>query len=114
MLHHVRYVRKLTQLDLCGAYNLIRIDEGDEYKPSFRMCYSKFEFRVIPFGLTIAPATFQSYIEDCLQPYIHYFAVCYLDNMLIYSTNEKEHEEHVRQALQRLKEFGLSHKAEKC
>jgi len=66
------------------------------------------------FGLTDAPATFQFYINDCLRPYIDDFAVCYLDDILIYSTNEKDHEEHVRQVLQRLKEFGLFCKAEKC
>jgi len=68
----------------------------------------------MPFGLTNAPATFQSYIDDCLRPYIDDFAVCYLDDILIYSANEKEHEEHVRQVLQRIKEFGLYCKAEKC
>jgi hypothetical protein len=68
----------------------------------------------MPFGLTNAPATFQSCIDDCLRPYIEDFVVCYIDDILIYSTNEKEHEEHVRQVLQRLKEFGLYCKAEKC
>jgi hypothetical protein len=68
----------------------------------------------MPFGLTNAPATFQAYIDDCLRPYIDDFAVCYLDDILIYSTNEKEHEDHVRKVLQRLQEFGLYCKAEKC
>jgi len=68
----------------------------------------------MPFGLTNAPATFQSYIDDCLRPYIDNFAVCYLDDILIYSTNEKLHKEHVRQVLQRLEEFGLYCKAKKC
>jgi hypothetical protein len=53
-------------------------------------------------------------MDDCLWPYIDDFAVCYLDDILIYSTNEKEHKEHVRQVLQRLKEFGLYFKAEMC
>jgi hypothetical protein len=114
MLDRVREARIFTKLDLRGAYNLIRIKEGDEYKTAFRTRYGQFEYRVMPFGLTNAPATFQSYIDDCLRPYIDDFAVCYLDDILIYSTNEKEHEEHVRQVLQRLKEFGLYCKAEKC
>jgi len=114
MLDRVREARIFTKLDLRGAYNLIRIKEGDEYKTAFRTRYGQFEYRVMPFGLTNAPATFQSYIDDCLRPYIDDFAVCYLDDILIYSTNEKDHEEHVRQVLQRLKEFGLYCKAEKC
>jgi len=68
----------------------------------------------MPFGLTNALPTFQSYIDDCLRSFIDDFAVCYLDDILIYSANEQEHEEHVRQELQRLKEFCLYCKAEKC
>jgi hypothetical protein len=68
----------------------------------------------MPFGLTKAPATFQAYIDECLRPYIDDFAICYLDDILIYSTNEKEHEDHVPKVLQRLQEFGLCCKAEKC
>jgi len=68
----------------------------------------------MPFGLTNVPAMFQAYIDNWLWPYIDDFTVCYLDNILIYSTNEKEHEDHVRKVLQRLQEFGLYCKAEKC
>jgi hypothetical protein len=83
MLDRVRDARVFTKLDLRGAYNLIRIREGDEYKTAFRTRYGQFEYRVMPFGLTNAPATFQSYIDDCLRSYIDDFAVCYLDDILI-------------------------------
>jgi len=59
----------------------------------------------MPFGLTNAPATFQAYIDE--------LAVSYLDDILIYSTIEKEHEEHVRNVLQRLQEFHLYCNAKK-
>jgi len=114
MLDRVREARIFTKLDLSGAYNLFRIKEGDEYTTAFRTRYGQFEYVVMPLGLTNAPATFQSYIDDCLRPYIDDFAVGYLDDILIYWTNEREHEEHVRQVLQRLKEFSLYCKAEKC
>jgi len=68
----------------------------------------------MPFGLTNSPATIQSYIDDCLHPYIDNFAVCCLENILIYSANENEHEERRRQVLQRLQEFGLYCKDAKC
>ena len=114
ILDRVGGARVFTKLDLRGAYHLIRIKEGDEYKTAFRSRYGQFEYKVMPFGLTNAPATFQAYIDDCLRPYIDDFAVCYLDDILIYSTNEKEYDEHVRKVLERLQEFGLYCKAEKC
>ena len=107
MLDTVREARIFTKLDLHIAYNLNRIKEGDEYKTAFRTLYGQFENRVMTFGLTTALATFQYYINDCLRPYIVDFGVCYLGDILIYSTNEKKHEEHVRKVLQLLREFGL-------
>jgi hypothetical protein len=105
LLDGVREAQIFTKLDLRNAYHLIRIKEGDKYKTAFRTRYSQFEYRVMAFGLTNAPAAFQAYIDDCLRPYIDELAVCYLDDILIYSTYEKEHEEHVRNVLQRLQEF---------
>jgi RNase H-like domain found in reverse transcriptase/Reverse transcriptase (RNA-dependent DNA polymerase)/Integrase zinc binding domain/Chromo (CHRromatin Organisation MOdifier) domain/Integrase core domain len=114
MLDRVRGAKIFTKLDLRGAYNLIRIREGDEYKTAFRTRYGQFEYRVMPFGLTNAPATFQAYMDECLAPYIDDFAVCYLDDILIYSKDPREHEEHVCKVLAKLKEFGLYCKASKC
>jgi len=114
MLDGMRGARIFTKLDLRKAHHLIRIKEGVEYKTAFRTGYGQFEYRVMLFGLTNAPATFQAYIDDCLRPYIDDFAVCYLDDMLIYSTNEKEHKDHVKTVLERRRQFGLYCKAEKC
>jgi hypothetical protein len=114
MLDKLRGARIFTKLDLRNAYHLIGIKEGDEYKTAFRTQYGQFEYQVMRFGLTNAPATFQSYIDDCLRSYIDDFAVCYLDDILIYSNNEKEHDEHVRKVLEWLRKFGLYCKAEKC
>jgi hypothetical protein len=68
----------------------------------------------MPFRLTNAQATFQSYIDNCLWPYIDHFEECYLDDILIDWTNEKKHEEHVRKVLERLLEFGLYCQPEMC
>jgi len=114
LLDRVRDARIFAKLDLRNAYHLIRIKEGDQFKTAFRTHYDQFGYQVMPFGLTNTPATFQAYIDDCLRPYIDDFTICYLDDILIYSTNEKEHEDHVRNVLQRLQEFGLYCKAEKC
>jgi hypothetical protein len=114
MLNRIRGARILTNLDLRNAYDLIRIKEADEYQTAFRTPYGQFEYRVMPFGLTNTPATFQAYIDDCLRPYIDDFAICYLNDILINSTNKNEHEDHVKEVLERLRQFGLYCKAEKC
>jgi hypothetical protein len=99
---------------LRNPYPLIRNKEGDEYKTTFRTLYGQMEYQVMPCGLTNAPATFQAYIDDCLRPCIDDFAVCYLDDIVMYSTNEEEHKKQVRTLLEELGEFGLYGKAEKC
>jgi hypothetical protein len=114
ILERVGKAKIFTKLDLRGAYNLIRIKEGDKFKTAFRTRYGQFEYRVMPFGLTNAPATFQAYMGDCLRPYMDEFVVCYLNDILIYSEDPAQHEDHVRKVLERLREYGLYCKAEKC
>ena len=103
-----------TKLDLRGAYNLIRIKEGMEWMTAFRTRFGSFEYLVLPFGLRNAPATFQSYIDSCLRPYLDHFVVVYLDDILIYSGDVNAHTDQVRQVLQSLGEWGLFCKLEKC
>ena len=68
----------------------------------------------MPFILKKAAEMFQAYIDNRLWPYIDHFTVCYLDYILIYSTNEQEHEDHVRKVLQHLMAFVLYCKAKRC
>ena len=68
----------------------------------------------MPFGLCNAPATFQAYIHDVLREYLDDFCISYMDDILIYSPSEEEHEQHVRLILQKLIEHGLYVKLEKC
>lgn len=103
-----------TALDLKGAYNLIRIREGDEWKTAFRTRYGLFECLVMPFGLTNAPATFQRMINHVLRTYIDDFVIVYLDDILIFSKTFEEHEKHVHQVLQTLQDANLLVELEKC
>jgi len=114
MCDRLRGAQIITELDLPNTYHLIPIMEGDEYKTACQTRYSQFKYQGMPFGLTNALEHFQSYIDDCLRPYIDDFTLCNLDDILIYSTNENEHEEHVRKVLERLREFGLYCKGEEC
>jgi hypothetical protein len=100
ILHCVRGTRIITRLGLWNGYHNIRIKDGDEYKTEFETCYGEFEYQVMPFGLTNAPGSLKGYIEDCLRPDIEDLTVCYLDDILCYSTNKKEHEEQVRNVLE--------------
>ncbi|OBS15594.1 hypothetical protein FPOA_20713 [Fusarium poae] len=102
-----------TALDLKGAYNLIRIKEGDEWKTAFRTKFGLFEYLVMPFGLTNAPATFQRMINNVLRQYLDVFVVCYLDDILIFSDNDEEHKEHVHKVLKALQDANLLVEPEK-
>src|ERR1700726_1610338 len=83
------------KLDLQHAYHLVCIAKGDEWKTTFRTRYGSFEWCVMPFGLTNAPATFQHFMNDIFSNLLDTFMVVYLDDILIYSENPKQHVEHV-------------------
>ena len=106
--------RYSTTLDVRGAYNLLRVAEGDEWKTAFRTRYGLYESLVMPFGLTNAPADFQHFINDALHPFLDHFCTAYLDDILIYSTMLEEHREYVRGVLEALSRAGLHLKPEKC
>ena len=74
-----------TALDLRGAYNLLRIREGDEAKTVFLTKYGQFEFLVMPFGLPNAPAQFQKMMDAFFRDKIGKFVVVYLDDVVVYS-----------------------------
>lgn len=102
-----------TALDLKGAYNLIRVKKGDEWKTAFRTKFGLFEYLVMPFGLTNAPATFQRMINNVLREHLDIFVVVYLDDILIFSKTLEEHKEHVHKVLKKLQDAKLLVEPEK-
>lgn len=114
MLDRLSKASIFTKLDLRDAYHRLRIKEGDEWKTAFKTRYGHFEYTVMPFGLANAPATFQSYIHRAIGGLLDITCIVYLDDILIYSGDEAEHERHVREVLERLYEWGLFVKASKC
>ena len=103
-----------TKLDLRGAYNLIRMKAGEEWKTAFRTRYGHYEYTVMPFGLTNAPATCQEMINDALRQYLDIFVIAYLDDILVFSKTMELHVDHVITVLKCLDERDLRLKPEKC
>lgn len=114
MLDRVKSAKIFTKLDLRGAYNLVRMKEGDEWKTAFRTRYGHFEYLVMPFGLTNAPATFQRFVNEIFCDIMDKFIVVYLDDILIFSEDPATHQDHVKTVLERLRENSLYAKLEKC
>lgn len=114
LLDRLKTAKIFTALDLRGAYNLIRVKKGDEWKTSFRTRYGQYEYLVMPFGLTNAPAVFQRLMNDIFQQYLDRFILIYLDDILIYSENEEQHIEHVRIVFELLLKNQLYCKFTKC
>jgi transposase InsO family protein len=114
MHDRIQGAKIFTKLDLRSAFYLIRIKEGEEWKTAIRTRYGLYEYLVMPFGLTNAPATLQRLMNSILHEYLDIFCMVYLDDILIYSSNPREHSSHVAKVLEKLKGAGLRLKAKKC
>jgi Reverse transcriptase (RNA-dependent DNA polymerase) len=88
-----------TKIDLHSGYHQIRVKEDDVQKMAFRTRYGHFEYLVLPFGLTNAPATFMMLMNNVFHEYLDKFIIIYLDDILIYSKSKEEHLQHLRQVL---------------
>jgi hypothetical protein len=91
-------------MDLKNSYPLIRIKEGDEWKTAFRYRYGLYEFLVMPFGLSNAPATFQDMMNHIFRDMLDQGVIAYIDNVLIYAEIEEKHDELIKEVLKRLEE----------
>ena len=83
LLERIGGAKHFTKIDLRGAYNLVRIRLGDEWKTAFRTRYGHFEYTLMPFGLTNAPAVFQHMGNDIFRDFLDIFLIIYLDDFLI-------------------------------
>ncbi|WOG89301.1 hypothetical protein DCAR_0208538 [Daucus carota subsp. sativus] len=94
--------------------NVRAVSEPSVQNTAFRTRYGHFEFLVMPFGLTNAPAVFMALMNKVFQPFLDKFVIVFIDDILVYSKSKSEHEEHLRTALQILRENQLYAKLSKC
>ncbi|GJW50629.1 putative reverse transcriptase domain-containing protein [Tanacetum coccineum] len=92
----------------------MRVRKEDILKTAFRTRYGHYEFQVMPFGLTNAPAVFMNLMNRVCKPYLDKFVIVFIDDILIYSKNKKEHKEYLKQILELLKKEELYAKISKC
>ena len=102
------------KIDLRYGYHQVRIKDEDIFKTVFRTRYGHYECLIMPFGLINAPARFMCIMNSILSNYLDKFLVVFIDYILIYSTNKKEHEEHLKIILHVLREEQLYPKFNKC
>jgi hypothetical protein len=101
LLDRLQGSKVFSSLDLCSAYQQVKLNETDYQKTAFRTPFGLYEYKVLPFGLTNAPSAFMSIINEVIADLP--FAVVYLDDILIFSRTPEDHVKHVEEILNRLR-----------
>ncbi|KAL0537610.1 hypothetical protein IC582_026593 [Cucumis melo] len=97
----------ISKIDLRSGYHQLRSKDGDVPKTAFRSRYGHYEFIVMSFGLTNAPTVFMDLMNRVFREFLDTFVIVFIDDILIYSKTEAEHEEHLRIVLQTLRDNKL-------
>lgn len=114
LLDELAGARWFSKLDLRAAYHQIRLAPGEEHKTAFQTHNGQYEFKVMAFGLTGAPATFQHAMNDSLAPVLRKFALVFFDDILIYSPSFELHLEHLAVVLSIVQRDKWQVKLSKC
>ena len=109
-LAHAKY---FTKIDLRTGFYQILIDEADRHKTAFRTSQGLYQYNVLPMGLCNSPSIFMQLMNDTFKEFLNKFVLVFLDDIIVYSNTAEEHEQHVRQALLRLRQQRLYAKASK-
>jgi hypothetical protein len=114
LLDQLQGAREFSKVDLCSSYHQVRVKEEGIPKIAFRTRYRHYEFLVMSFRLTIAPAVFMDTMNRVFHDYLDQFTVFFIDDILMYSRTPEEHEEHLWKLLERLQREKLYAKLKKC
>ncbi|XP_022157398.1 uncharacterized protein LOC111024105 [Momordica charantia] len=114
LFYQLQGANVFSKIDLCSGYHQLRLKEADISKTTFRTRYGHYEFVVMSFGLTNAPAAFMDLMNRVFKEYLDSFVIVFIDDILIYSKTEQCHEEHLRQVLTTLQGNKLYAKFSKC
>jgi len=114
LFDQLRGAKVFSKIDLRSGYHQLRIRPSNIPKATFTTRYGLYEYTVMSFGLTNAPAYFMYLMNKVFMEYLNSFVVVFIDDILVYSKNEEEHEEHLRLVLQKLRENQLYAKFSKC
>ncbi|GJR49369.1 putative reverse transcriptase domain-containing protein [Tanacetum coccineum] len=114
LFDQVQWSSVYSKIKLRSGYHQLRVHEEDIPKTTFRTHYGHYEFQVMPFGLTNALVVFMDLMNQVCKPYLDKFVIVFIDDILIYSKNKEEHEEHLKLILELLKKEELYAKFSKC
>ncbi|KAL0539726.1 hypothetical protein IC582_023942 [Cucumis melo] len=103
-----------SKIDLRSGYHQLRIRDSDITKTAFRSRYGHYEFIMMSFGLTNAPAIFKDLMNRVFKDFLDTFVIVFINDILIYSKIDAEHEEHLHQVLETLRANKLYAKFSKC
>jgi hypothetical protein len=110
----MRGAKVFSKMDLISGYHQLKIRTKDILKTAFTTRYGLYEFLVMSFGLTNAPAYFMNLMNKVFMEYLDQFVVVFIDDILVYSQSEEAHENHLRLVLQKLRDNQLYVKFSKC
>jgi hypothetical protein len=114
LFDQMRGARVFSKIDLRSGYHQMKIRQSDIAKTSFSTRYGLYEFTVMSFGLTSAPAYYMNLMNKVFMEYLDKIVIVFIDDILIYSKSESDHEEHLRLVLQKLRDNQLYAKFSKC
>jgi hypothetical protein len=114
ILDELQGARYFSRLDFRSGFHQVRMNPADEHKTTFKTHHGHYQFKVMFFGLTNAPATFQCTMNSILEPYLRKSVIVFMDDILVYSNSLEDHVQHLREVLTLLRSHKFFVKLSKC